>query len=304
MFYQIRLELDGAEDLEMQLNSLNQRIDRTEQEKETTPRHKMQPVHSFGGYRMAVAAAIVLLLAVVGVLYLYYPIGSSDNNTESLFTTVEVGYGEMSTLEFSEGSRIRLNSKSSLRYNLRQFNSDRVEVWLDGEGYFDITNAPGGENRDFIVHTADGTVRVLGTKFNVNTRYQKTSVVLEEGRVEVSIRDSLNTSVAEKIMEPGQRAILAASSSDIVLQKVNVGMFTAWLDGEMEFYDTSLSDIIASVEATYGVTLHVKDDQLLQRQITGTIQNPDLQNLLTGLQKILDLQIKQTNKKEFLITQQ
>ncbi len=107
-----------------------------------------------------------------------------------------------------------------------------------------------------------------------------------------------------KILQPGERAIIDASSSDIVLQKVDVGMFTSWINGEMELHDTSLSDIITSIEATYGVNLDVESPELLDKQISGTIRNPDLQNLLSGLQKILDLQIKQINENEFLIKQQ
>lgn len=303
-FYQMRMELDPAEDVELQLDSLNERIDKADQEEDSVLISKMQPKYRTGGYKVAVAAAIVLLLSVVGVLYLYYPAGSPEQGSEPLFTTVEVGYGETSSLKFSDGSQIRLNAKSSLRYSLEQFSSERVEVWLQGEGYFDIASNPAGSKREFIVHTADGNVRVLGTKFNVNTRFQKTSVVLQEGRVEVSRTDSLDTRAARKIMQPGERAIISGSSSDIVLQKVDVGMFTSWIDGEMEFHDTSLNDIITSIEVTYGVTLDVEAPELLDRQITGTIQNPDLQNLLTGLQKILDLQIKKINSKEFLITEQ
>ncbi|MDR8392780.1 FecR domain-containing protein [Aliifodinibius sp. S!AR15-10] len=306
MFYQVPLEMDAADDLEMQLDSLNQRIDEAEaeNEKDVTPLPNKKPKRSLGGYRLAVAAAITLLLSVISVLYLYYPVNSPVEKTEPLFTTIEVGYGETSSLKFSDGSNIRLNAKSSLRYQLEQFNSDRVEVWLEGEGYFNITHDPGGQKREFIVHTPEGDVQVLGTKFNVNTRFQKTSVVLEEGSVGVSLKDTLKQAVDEKIMVPGERAILAQSSPDIVMQKVDVGMFTAWLDGEMEFNDTSLRDIINSIEATYGIILNVEDTKLLNQKITGRIQNPDLKNLLTGLQKILDLKIEQTNRKQFMITRQ
>lgn len=303
MFYHMRLELDDAEDLARQLDGLNQRIDRAEREKKVTPLNKFRPKRRMRGYRVAVGFAITLLLSVVGAIYLYYPASIPGKDTKPLFTTVEVGYGETSSLKFSDGSLIRLNSKSTLRYKLEQFNSNRVEVWLEGEGYFDIAPNPGGIKREFIVHTDDGDVRVLGTKFNVNTRFHKTSVVLEEGRVGVSRKDTVYNVYQDVILEPGERAILVASSTDIVLQKVNVGMFTAWLDGEMEFENSSLSEIIASIEATYGVSLDVENARLLERRITGTIQNPDLKNLLTGLQKILDLQVKQINKKEYMITQ-
>lgn len=302
IFYQMRLELDPAEDLEIQLNKLNQRIVRAKEKKNRTVFSKMQHNRSLKGYRASVAATIVLFLSMLSLLYLYNPTASPDENDELLFKTAETGYGETSSLKFSDGSLIRLNAKSSLRYSLEQFNSSRVEVWLQGEGYFDIVSNPGGNKREFIIHTADGNISVLGTKFNVNTRFQKTSVVLEEGRVEVSKNDSPHMEAAGKILQPGERAVIDKYSSDIVLQKVDVEMFTAWIDGEMKFHNSSLKDIFTSIEAIYNVKLDVESPELLKYQITGTVQNPDLQILLTGIQEILDLQIEQVTNEKFLIS--
>src|SRR5699024_10823874 len=304
MFFQMSVELDAVNDLEIQLANSNDRIDRAEQHMERAADVNKRPKRKMVGYRMAVAATIILLLSAIGVLYLYYPADSSKENRESLYTSVKAGYGETSLLKFSDGSRIKLNAHSSLRYNLKQFNSDRVEVWLHGEGYFDIANNSGNQKREFIVHTPEGDVRVLGTKFNVNTRFEKTSVILEEGSIKVSLKDTLDQMIDDRIMESGERAILGPTAPNIVMQKVDVSMYTAWLNGEMEFNETSLRNIINSIEATYGITMSVEDSALLERKITGKIQNPDLKTLLIGLQKILDLGIEQTNKKKFIITRQ
>lgn len=302
IFYQMRLELDPAEDLEIQLNKLNQRIARTKEKQNRTLLSRIKHNRSLKGHQASIAATIVLFLSMLGLLYLYNPTASPEKNDGLLFKTAETGYGETSSLKFSDGSLIRLNANSSLRYSLEQFNSDRVEVWLQGEGYFDIVSNPGGNKREFIVHTDDGRVSVLGTRFNVNTRFQKTSVVLEEGRVEVSDNNSLDMEAAGKILRPGERAVIDKNSSDIVLQKVDVGMFTAWINGEMKFHNTPLKDIFTSIEAIYNVKLDVESPELLEYQITGIVQNPDLQILLTGIEEILDLQIKQVNNKKFLIS--
>lgn len=306
VFYQLPLELDAADDLETQLESLNHRIDQANQKRSANSVSSTKKIakRNVRGYRMAVAASLILLVAVVSVLYLFYPADSSQSNAKPVYTSVEVGYGETSLLKFSDGSRISLNARSTLRYKLEQFNSDRVEVWLKGEGYFDISNKPDGQNREFIVHTPEGDVRVLGTKFNVNTRFEKTSVVLEEGSVEVSLKDTLNQRIDKTIMRPGERAILSHSSPTIAMQDVDVSIFTAWLDGEMKFNETTLKSVINSIEATYGIVISVEDSTLLKQKITGRIQNPDLENLLTGLQEILDLEIEQQNKKKFMITRE
>lgn len=304
LYYQMHLQMDDADDVEATLQELNNRIDQYEERVEQQAHVQSSSNRQKRGYLLSVAAAIALLVTMISVLYLYYPATAPSTQKESVATTVEVGFGEKNTLRFSDGSAIHLNSNSELKYKLDQFGGDHVEVWLQGEGYFDIAHNPGGVKREFIVHTNDGKVRVLGTKFNVNTRFQRTNVVLEEGRIEVSLEDSLYASISEEILSPGEQAVMAPSSREIVLQKVNVGIFTAWLNGEIEFDNTSLEEMIASIEAIYGVSLEVKEPKLLNRHITGRIQNPDLQNLLSGLQKILDLQIEQTDARRYVIMQQ
>ncbi len=84
----------------------------------------------------------------------------------------------------------KLYSITKLRYAPEQFSTDTIEVWLDGEGYFSIRRNPQGPHRSFIVHTSEGNVEVLGTKFNVNTRDQQTNVVLEEGRINLELNSA------------------------------------------------------------------------------------------------------------------
>lgn len=306
MLYQHPLETSENNDLETQLHRLNERIDNDEAYREYKPDlnvgHGRQRSWA---YRLSGAAAVALLAAIIGVLSMYYSTQSfADEEEKPVFTTVEIGYGERGTLKISDGSSIHLNSNSSLRYNPQHFNSGRVEVWLQGEGYFDIKHNPNGRERAFIVHTPDGDVQVLGTKFNVNTRFRETNVVLEEGSVKVSLRDSTLSTPRETIMEPGEQLKFSTSTKDFELHQVDVNIVTAWLQGRMEFSETSLKIFIASIEAVYDVSLDVEHSSLLNNKVTGSIQNPDLQTLLTGLEKVLNLKIVDQGGGQYMITKQ
>lgn len=306
--YQLPLALDEASDLDEQLDQLSRKIDQAEAETDESPSviHRVPKNNKkkTGGYRLAVAAAIVLLLSIIGVITFNYRLSNTKTPEAPIFTTVEVGYGEKTLLKMSDGSQIRLNSKSSLRYSPEQMSSRRVEVWLEGEGYFEITHNPNGRNRPFIVHTPQGEVRVLGTRFNVKNRNKETSVVLEQGRVEVAMVDTLNNLTKSRIMEPGEMTILRSFSEDIVSQRIDVGIYTAWIDGRMKLSNTSLQQITESIEMTYGVILKAENNQILEQRLSGSIQNPDLQTFINGLEKILNLQIVQKDQNEFLITSQ
>lgn len=72
-------------------------------------------------------------------------------------------------------SRVWLNADSKLKYPVT-FGSDKREVELEGEGYFEVTR---DETRPFRVVVEKQTVEVLGTEFNVDAyRKRKTRIPL------------------------------------------------------------------------------------------------------------------------------
>src|SRR5690625_6208280 len=97
---------------------------------------------------------------------------------------VETDYGENRRISFSDGSVIVLNANTQLIYSIESGSRD-VEVELNGEAWFDIAQS---ENRTVSVHTPDGRVQVLGTKFNVHTSRGETLVILDEGKVAVEFQ--------------------------------------------------------------------------------------------------------------------
>ncbi|NJN26889.1 MAG: FecR domain-containing protein [Cyclobacteriaceae bacterium] len=109
------------------------------------------------------------------------------------------------TVQLSDGSTIRLNSGSKIRYP-EVFEGDLREVELQGEAYFEVTHdamAP------FVVKTNDTYTRVLGTRFAIRSDADKVQVALVSGKVEILHRkqkggDQTNQSM---MLEPGFKAI-------------------------------------------------------------------------------------------------
>ena len=79
--------------------------------------------------------------------------------------TVYAERGGQAEINLTDGTIVRLNSESSLKYK-RNFNSGSRIVNLSGEGYFKVVKG----NYPFTVNTQYGTVTVLGTKFNIHAR--------------------------------------------------------------------------------------------------------------------------------------
>ena len=95
------------------------------------------------------AVAAVLIIGVIGARMWFAPV------------TLTVPYGETASIQLSDGSMVELNSGSTIKY-ARSFGDER-RVSLQGEAFFDVEK----ETRPFIVETFNGSVRVLGTTFNV-----------------------------------------------------------------------------------------------------------------------------------------
>ncbi|SFD20535.1 FecR family protein [Chitinophaga sp. CF118] len=96
--------------------------------------------------------------------------------------TILVPRGRKYTATLPDGSTIILNEESTLEF-LIAFNGPTREVTISGEAYLKIMPDP---QRPFLVHVPHGTVHVLGTEFNVNTRdSKKVKIALATGAIKV-----------------------------------------------------------------------------------------------------------------------
>lgn len=299
LLYRIPFRAAGDTDAGEQLTRLNRRID--------TLQHSPRGARRTKRYWLT-AAAVFLLAAMVAMstFFLGNPLKETEEIAQApLFKTIEIDYGEKGILKTSDGSEITLNANSTLRYNPDQFRTSQAEVWLEGEAYFSIE--PGGikGDRSFTVHTPQGNIHVTGTTFNVNTRFDRTHVVLVEGAVNVSLQNTdPNIDKNALTMKPGEHALLSPENDTIEIQGVDPSLYTAWLEGRLSFNHTPLQEIMKTIEATYGIHIEVRDRSLLDQQVSGSLNNPDLNTLFLGLEKTLSLDIQKKNERMYLIAAQ
>ncbi|MFZ0283312.1 MAG: FecR family protein, partial [Bacteroidales bacterium] len=125
-------------------------------------------------WSLRIAGIILLPLAILWGVKGYLD-GSSG-----IETWVEIKAPAWTRAQFSlpDGTTGWLNSNSSLKYN-GNFKIDR-QVILSGEAYFDVFK---DSKRPFMVNANEVNVKVLGTRFNMASYENESSVevVLEEG---------------------------------------------------------------------------------------------------------------------------
>lgn len=158
--------------------------------------------------------------------------------------------GRRSSLTLADGSRIWINSGSIVEFpNI--FEGGKREIKLEGEIYIEVAK---DQEKPFYVNTADISVRVLGTRFNISSynissyiEDQHSEVVLVEGQVEiVAGKESI-------LLAPDQLA--SVKNEKIEVKNVNVYDYISWKDGVLRFVSEPLGKILKRLSRYYDIPL-------------------------------------------------
>ncbi len=204
--------------------------------------------------------------------------------------TDATAYGQTQQLALPDGTRVTLNAHSRLRRYAWRPGQPR-EVWLQGEAYFDVKHLDQDQvitpGERFIVHAGKLNVEVLGTRFNVKQRRAQTQVVLQSGRVRVSL--------------PGRPALVLAPSEaarfDSVSQQFDKlaasspAPALAWTEQKLVLHRTTVNDILQNLEDTYGYRTVLADPRLGQRELEGVLPMRDEKSVLFVLSAILHVPV-------------
>lgn len=173
---------------------------------------------------------------------LEYTISNSDTSSQLLsYNTIETPAGGQYQINLPDGTKVWLNSASSLRYPIR-FTGKGRSVEITGEAYFEVAH---NKLMPFRVITADQTIEVLGTHFNVMA-YQdesSTNTTLIEGSVKVV---KGNTS---KVISPGQQTRVKEGQIEVV--SANIQEVTAWKNGYFIFKSEDVRSIMRQIARWY-----------------------------------------------------
>ena len=166
---------------------------------------------------------------------------------EMQFNKITTPRGGQYKIELQDGTMVWLNAASSLRYPVA-FTSNKREVELIGEGYFEVAH---NAAKPFIVHLSNGTqVSVLGTHFNINSYADENSIktTLLQGSVLVKQGGQ------QKELLPGDQAEIGQNKFNVV-HLANTDQIVAWKNGYFSFNDDNLESIMRQLSRWYNVEI-------------------------------------------------
>jgi transmembrane sensor len=205
------------------------------------------------------------------------------------YKTFATGYGQITQVYLEDGSRVVLNANSRLKIPRFGFYGDVRTVFLDGEAEFSISHTV--DNKRFVVKTSDTfQVEVLGTQFSVFARPRGTKVALSRGKVRIDY--SQEKKKQELVMKPGDLAILQKSGAVTLINEADGKNFSTWKEQRFVFNATSVSEISALIEESFGIKIRIANDEIAHRTITGNFRTENAEELLKTVAEVLDLKIE------------
>lgn len=224
------------------------------------------------------AAAVFIAVMAIGALVYFTSFNQDD---KIMATSVEMVKkknleGVKSTLMLADGSKVYLNSGSTLEYPKTFTTKERV-VKLNGEAFFEIAH---DSERPFRVKTTDFQVEVLGTKFNVNSGVNYSAVALVEGKVRLQ-SESEDTSI---VLDPGHMATLNQQNGSFKTSSFDIDYITGWKDGYLVFKEASLDEVVNRLHKWYGIEIKlINKPKTADWSYTASFKNESLEMVLLNM---------------------
>jgi ferric-dicitrate binding protein FerR (iron transport regulator) len=201
--------------------------------------------------------------------------------TTTIDTTIKTLASQKQTIGLPDNSTVQLNAMSALKFNKSDWNKLR-EVTLDGEAYFKVA-----KGSKFKVITEEGTITVLGTKFNIKQRNNYFEVVCYEGVVNV------NNSAYNIDLSAGNSVVIRDGKL-IAAEKEKLPI-PSWIDNYSQFKSTPYKEVIAEFERQFDVKIELKSIDNTQL-FTGSFYHDDIESALKSITLPLQLTYSKTNR--------
>lgn len=206
------------------------------------------------------------------------------------YNAISVPLGGEFGVMLSDGTRVWLNSGSSLNYPV-SFGDSIREVFLTGEAYFKVSKS----HVPFVVKTLDVDVKVMGTSFNISAYGEDDRVMttLVEGKVVVC---SQHDDVVYE-MKPGFMLSYEKKTNRVSLEECDTELYSSWINGEFKFRDMRLEDIMVKLNRWYNCQICFETEELKELRFSGAAEKDRSINYLLDLIRTVtpvDFEIDQT----------
>jgi|GEM_PF-261716 len=227
-------------------------------------------------YRMVGILALTLMLAFLANTFLHQEV-TQPEPAQLVYEEHYAPPGVKSNLTLQDGSKVTLNSGSTLRY-VKNFEADQRVLELEGEAYFEVAK---DKNRPFMVKTGSVTTKALGTSFTIKAyENEALDIALLTGLVEVD----LDLQQPQKInLVPGEALNIHMEEQEVKKQSFDKEKLMAWTKKTIIFDRTPIDELTRVLENWYGVEIVFANQPKKDLAVSGRFHDQTLENVLEGL---------------------
>ena len=223
----------------------------------------------FSSRIVRVSAGIAAAAAVAFVSIFSYDIYESSGSKAVEFASVS----GKSRVSLPDGSDVTLDTGASVSYE-ESFGKKTRNITADGRVFFDVAK---DKKKPFVIQTGGLEIKVLGTKFDVDSRLDEVIVSLVEGSVSLTgIEEG-----KESIMKAGEVAVFDKKSGEVRIGKGDVRGSMLWCMERLSFQDATLDKVCHDLSMWYGVNVVLADNLVGKGCINFTITDESLESVLS-----------------------
>lgn len=205
--------------------------------------------------------------------------------------TIVTARGELRQVALSDGSVLQVAPQSQIRVKLAP-NSKRVIVLERGRVLFKVAK---DAHRPFLVYANNTEARAVGTAFAVEKSDNYVAVTVAEGTVAVSSQPNgasrTDQHSRSAVLTVNQQATIRRSSDSVEVRSVNSQQLLAWASGHLVFDEVPLRQVLAEFNRYNQVQMQVADDELANRNISGTFTASDLDTFLAFIRVVAKVDV-------------
>lgn len=210
---------------------------------------------------------------------------ASASSEKLVYNQLKVPYGKTFNIVLSDGTKVYLNSGTSLKYPINFITGNNREVFLEGEAYFEVAK---DKAHPFIVNANNMNIEVLGTQFNVSSYPDDSEIhtVLVEGSVSLSSDIAPNNT---SLLIPGFKGSISRTSpKTIVLEEVDTKIYTEWMNGDVIFRNSTFKDMVKKLARNYNVTIENNYEALNQKRFNASFNRKieSIDDIMTAISEI------------------
>ncbi len=185
-----------------------------------------------------VAAAAIIFIAFISSIFFIYNRSNNEHSNVAIQqstdktkvdakASISLHQKENRVIFLPDGSTVFLSPGSRLNYPSTFDGMKKREVYLQGQGYFDIKH---NASRPFVVHTGKVETTVLGTAFNIKAEKDDKDITVTVTRGKVRVSDHHKVL---GVITPQQQIKYNTEKETATLRRVNDNSFLDWKNQDL-----------------------------------------------------------------------